>query len=278
MRSAHRSTTLRTCAGGSVRERRVVLAARTARPRLAPTAGSIASPSRRRAAARSIACAGCERGPTVREPTHVVRLGRLEPTDTERAVGRRAGSGAPGGGRRRSPTRASGGRGAARPVGSGHGAILARMTVAARTSRDPEDDGRGRRCDRAGHGARLRRRPVAGVGVPRRVDAPRHARARCSRSRSGTAACPPESRTPTRHCRSPRSGLRPAPGSSMRRRLHAMRPLATIVGDAIGRLQAAYDAMLAAHPAEPHYYLAGARHRSRRARHTGSPPRRWRRC
>ena len=84
MRSAHRSTTLRTCVDRQCRERRVVLGreqhdlgrADCGQRRDRPTSASRDRRGRRR-----------ERGPTVREPTHVVGLGRFETADAERAAG-----------------------------------------------------------------------------------------------------------------------------------------------------------------------------------------------
>jgi ribosomal protein S18 acetylase RimI-like enzyme len=39
--------------------------------------------------------------------------------------------------------------------------------------------------------------------------------------------------------------------------MDGMQPLTEIVGAAMGRLQATYQAMVLAHPAEPHFYLSG---------------------
>ena len=88
MRSAHRSTTLRTCATGRLGERLAVLGreqhdlARADRGhrRAVPRAGRRRSPRSR--PARPGASAGQRFG----EPAHVVRLGRLEPADAERAA------------------------------------------------------------------------------------------------------------------------------------------------------------------------------------------------
>ena len=93
VRSAQRSTTLRTCADGQRRQRLVVVGreqhdlARADRGH-ARGAGGLGGDEVDRVAGR-------ERGPTIREPAHVVRVGRFEPADAERASGRRAGSGAP---------------------------------------------------------------------------------------------------------------------------------------------------------------------------------------
>ena len=98
MRSAQRSTTLRTCSTPRLASDSPCSGEKSTTSH-APTAGTTSRP-----AARGVAevdrCARRERGPAIREPAHVVRIGRLEAADAERAAVAGKVRDATGGGRR----------------------------------------------------------------------------------------------------------------------------------------------------------------------------------